>query len=526
MALIDRLKAAFAAFAASPSETTEVTAKSRLGPQWPGLGSVGDWYFQRSKIEQGRMARYADYELMDQECGEIQAVLDLVADEATQADRVPDDAFTVASEDARLKEVLMELLRDRLGLTADAWTLARDLAKYGDEFAEIVVDSDRLVRRFKSLDRRQTFREQDKYGLSPEIAFTQREHAAAEPIAEFQAWQTVHFRNRRSRKDLYGVGWAEPARKTWKQLSMMEDGVVIARMSRAVMRYAVLVSTGELPPDEAAAFIDNRVKPQFRKRRMIDPATGRLTLRDSPLQNEEDFFLPQPKDGKSDIRTLQGDANIGRLADLEYFRNKLYASMKVPKAFLGLEADTAGKHVIHEIEVSWARSVRRVQVSLQEGLKQLCQVALLLKGVDVNAADFKIAFPPISTIDEMREWQVEQVKAQIAQVWGNGLNIVSTPFLLKKYLGLTDEEIAAMAQQEKPQRQSFGFSHEDLPNLPQLTEVRRDLRLRSMLDTLKLLVDWELEGQAYEQQIDPARPNMRTISLPPSLRSNGHGGRQ
>jgi len=138
-----------------------------------------------------------------------------------------------------------------------------------------------------------------------------------------------------------------------------------------------------------------------------------------------------------------------------------------------------------------------------------------LKGIDLSQVEYKVLFPPISTIDEMREWQVEQIKAGIANIWGQQLNVVSTPFLLKKYLGLTDEEIAAMAKEEKPVKQSFGgFSHEDLPGMPQLSEVRNDLRLRSMLDTMKLLVDWELEGKAFEQAVEPSRPRMRTISLP------------
>lgn len=485
---------------------------------------MGDWYFGRIKVEQGRMARYRDYETMDQESGEIQAVLDLVADEATQADRVPNDAFTVESDDERAKEFLMELFRDKLGLVADAWPLARDVAKFGDEFAEIVVDAQKSVVRFKSIDRYRTFREQEVNGLSPEAAFTQRNDVSSQPLAEFAAWQIVHFRNRRSRKDLYGFGWAEPARKLWKQLSTMEDAAIMTRLTRANMRYAIMVSTGELPPDEAMAFIENRVKPQFKKRRMMDPATGKLALRDSPLCSEEDLFLPQPKDGKSDIKTLQGDPSLGKLEDLEYFRNKLYAAMKVPKAFLGLEGDTAGKNVIHEIEVSWARSVRRVQIALQTGLKELGDAALLLKGIDVSKLEYKVLFPPISTIDELREWQIEQIKANIAGVWGGQVNLLSKKFILKKYLGMSEEQIAAMDKDPKMEKKAFSFGHEDLPGTPQLEEVRRDLRLSSMLDTMKLLVDWELEGQAFEQATDPVRPRMRTISLPHTLAGrNGKG---
>lgn len=524
--LVDRLRAAFAAFSAPTGETTEVgvvsSADKPITP-WPGLGSIGDWYFRRIALEQGRMARYRDYEVMDQESGEIQAVLDLVADEATQADRVPNDAFTIETEETKIKDFLMSLLRDRLGLVADAWAMARDLAKYGDEFGEIIVDTNKNIQRLKSLDRHKTFREQDAHGLSSEMAFSQRADVNSQPLAEFTAWQVVHFRNRRSRKDLYGYGWAEPARKVWKQLSTMEDGVIISRLTRSQMRYGIMVDTGELSPDEAFAYIEGKVKPAFKKRRMIDPATGKLSLRDSPLHAEEDLFLPQPKDGKSDIKVLQGATNLGQLADLEYFRNKLYSSMKVPKAFLGLEADTAGKNVIHEIEVSWARSVRRVQVALQTGLKELTDTALVLKGVDISRLAYAVVFPPISTIDELREWQVEQIKAAIANVWGSQLNVVSTNFLLKKYLGMTDEQIEAMKTEEKPEKKAFSFGHEDLPGLPQLSEVRRDLRLRSMLDTLKLLVDWELEGQTYERTMDPARPRMRTISLPHELTCHRNG---
>jgi len=296
---------------------------------------------------------------------------------------------------------------------------------------------------------------------------------------------------------------------------MMEDGLVITRLSRATMRYAFMVDVGGLRGQDALDHLKG-VRDTFKKRRFLNAQTGQLELQDNPLTQDDDLWLPQGETGKSDAKVLQGQANLGEIADVEYFRNKLFIATKVPKAYLGLEAETRARAVMTELDVQFARSVRRVQLALAAGDKQVFDGALALRGI--LKAPYGVLYPPISTVDELREWQVEKTKAEIAKIWGKDINEVSTPFLLKKYLGLTDDDIAQMTVEPKPVGSNTFYnltskSGDAADSTPTTEEVYAHAHLANALETLRDLVDMELDGTRYARAVEPVRRGRR-VSLP------------
>lgn len=171
----------------APDATTE-TGKGAGEVSGGVLGAVGAWYYDQVKTEQTRLARYRDYDLMDAEFPELSSALDIYADNATHADREPFESFEFETKDKKLK-VFLDEVTDRVKAREEVWTLARDLTKYGDDFAELVFDSSHDLVRVKCLDRFKTFRKEDQFGrLDPESAFFQADREAGEPIATFPEW--------------------------------------------------------------------------------------------------------------------------------------------------------------------------------------------------------------------------------------------------------------------------------------------------------------------------------------------------
>ena len=237
-------------------ETTEIGKQEGSG--------AGAYYYEKMTVERTRMAAYADYELMDSEHPELSSALDIFADNSVAGEESEDQRFAVTSDDEKVKAVLTDINK-RTRINQELWPLTRDLCKYGDEFEEIVVNSAGLIVRLKALPQAQMYRNEDEFGLLlEERAFEQKNPATEKVIASFEPWQIAHFRNKTNRKGQYGTSIFASARRLFKQLQMMEDGMVVGRLSRSHMRYLYKIDTGELPPPEGEAHVES-VKRKVKK---------------------------------------------------------------------------------------------------------------------------------------------------------------------------------------------------------------------------------------------------------------------
>jgi hypothetical protein len=372
--------------------------------------------------------------------------LDLYADNATKEKGKSGNAFEVKSKDSKAQNIIDELLK-RTKLQETIWDTARNMAKMGDDFDEVVVDEDRWVDRLKPLEPATINREQDEYGLDAEKPYTQKDESGTTKVAEFERWQIIHWKNGGQKKP-YGESVMKPIRRVYKQLQMMEDGMVIGRLTRSHLRYKILVDVDGLDREERKQYVED-VKKEFKKKRMINPVTGMLETTQNPLSSEEDFFLGVTKESKADVDVLQGATNLGNIRDVEYFQTKLFAGLKVPKAFVGLEKDVKAKATIVEEDIQFARTVGRIRKALRMGLTQIIDYQLILRDVIPTKGLYEISFEPISMVDEMRKWTMEKLKAEVAKIYRVDMQILGDEFILRTFLGLPDEEIAAVLK-DKP----------------------------------------------------------------------------
>jgi len=305
-----------------------------------------------------------------------------------------------------------------------------------------------MIVRSKNLPAKTMYREDDEYGRPREKPYVQKDEATQVAVAEFEPWQIVHWKNG-GMKRKYGDSTLKSVRRVYKQLQMMEDGMVVGRLTRSHLRYKILVDVEGMEREEAVTHVKD-VKKEFKKKRMINTQTGQMEMMTNPLSAEEDFFLGVTKDSKADVSAIQGAMNLGNIRDVEYFQTKLFAGLKIPKAFVGLEKDVKAKATIIEEDIQFARTVGRLRRGLRIGITAICNRELVLNGIAPSNGAYEIKFAPISMIDELRKWTIEKLKAEVAKVYRIDLGLLSDEFIFRVFMGLQDEEITKLKSQEVP----------------------------------------------------------------------------
>jgi hypothetical protein len=435
-----------------------------------GYDVLGDYL----RLEQDLLSRYIDYEEMD-DYPEIAAAVDIFADDATQPDTSLNRTVWVTSPDQNVQQMLDDLFNRRLRIDEEIWEIARTLVKYGNDFEELLVTPQGVVglnflppptvRRIEG-PRGELFGFiqdfQGRFGYSPEefkhilakrtSSMTgqalpgDRSLQGLDPsLAALEDWEVVHYRMRgKHRRSIYGFSTLEAARWIWKRLILLEDSALIYRLQRAPERFAFYVDVGDLPPAEALAYV-NRVRQQYKKKKFVNPATGRLDQKFNPLGQDEDFFLPsrQGQDGTR-IDVLAGPV-WQHMEDIEYFQNKMFSAMKIPKAYLAQDDNTA-RAVLSTEDVRFARSVLRVQREIQNGLRKICRVHLAALGMDPHKIEYEVHMTVPSSIFELAQLEVRNARADLA---GRMKEFVSIYWIYKNVFSMSDQEIEILTKQRE-----------------------------------------------------------------------------
>lgn len=389
-------------------------AESRA--QAPGnvYGAMSSWAFQQMKIESGRLAAYRDYEQMDAEVPEVNTALRLASEFATQSDDEKPESFTIVCEDNKTKKYL-DAKCAQLKLHQLVTPAAREVMKYGCAYWELVApDNAKTIVGCNPLPPPSMVRHEDEYGQLKSPAFVQRDITNTKDTAKFEPWQIVHVRYRQDMSFLYGNSMLAAGRRVFKQLQLMEDGVVVGRLYRSHVRFVFFVPVEGTTQDAAESHLD-RIRAKFKKKARYNMSTGKIESFDAPMTSEEDFWIGLRKDGpQADVKVLQGSGNLGQLADVEFFHDKLLCALGIPKRFLQFSRDAAAKaNTGHELTV-WSKSLRRLQQVMNEGVSEVLRRCMIVDGIDPEAKEWSVAFPPISSGNEQKSASVLALRIDCA----------------------------------------------------------------------------------------------------------------
>lgn len=423
-----------------------------------------DGLAQHLQTDQSLQARYSDYEEMD-EYGSISTAYDIYADDSAMPDMERGQSIWVVSDNKGVENDLNDMFHKRMLIEENIWGLERTIAKYGNAYGEVLVADDGVVgvnflppptmRRVEDprgrllgfiQDIRGEFNlsMEDFYKLAAQRGIDAEQKRLPGVLTVFEDWEVVHWRLRgKHLNSAYGHGVGDPARWVWKRLVLLEDALLIYKLSRAPARLAFYVDIGEYDNERGLAYV-NRVKNQFVKKKFVNPSTGKLDMRYNPLSMDEDIFVPS-RGGKDSTRieVLQGP-DYSETDTVEYHRDALVSALKVPKNYMGYGGESSRSALSSE-DIRFARTVMRLQRETRTGMRKVCRIHLIAKGQDVNRHEFDVRMSVPSAILELAKIEVMSATADLAQRTGE---ILSTNWVLTHLFKYSEEEAKKLIKEK------------------------------------------------------------------------------
>ena len=231
----------------------------------------------------------------------------------------------------------------------------------------------------------------------------------------FDNYEMAHFRLVSDVNYLpYGRAYIEPARKLFKQYTLMEDAMLIHRIARAPEKRIFYMNVGSIPPNEIETFMQKTIS-QLKRTPFLDEKTGDYNLKYNMQNMLEDFYIPiRGNDTSTKIETTPGLAYDG-IQDVEYLREKLFAALKIPKAFLGYEEDIEGKATLAAQDIRFARTIERLQRIVLSELNKIALVHLYTQGyTDETLTNFSLQLNSPSIVLEQEKIELLKGKTELA----------------------------------------------------------------------------------------------------------------
>jgi hypothetical protein len=449
-----------------------------------------------------RIERYTQYDTMDWD-SEVNAALDILAEFTTQRNKENDTPFTLKfkgrptnSEITILKEYLQQWSKLQQ-LNQRMFRIARNLFKYGDGFfvrdpetqkwfyvdpgkvVKIIVNESEGKQPEQYIIRDLNINLQDLVvtQINPSTQNTQpggsayvsggagaRGMTGAYPQQNGTRFSTsqneqaidakhvVHLSLSEGLDNNYPFGNSllESVFKVYKQKELLEDAIIIYRIQRAPERRIFYIDVGNMPSHLAMSFVE-RVKNEIHQRR-IPSSTGGGSAIDSsynPLSINEDYFFPQTAEGRgSKVDTLPGGTNLGEIDDLRYFTNKLMRALRIPSSYLPTGADDSqaqyndgrvGTAFIQELRFN--KYCERLQQAMVTTIDKEFKLYLNSKGVNIDFSLFDLNFQSPQNFAAYRQAELDNQRiSTFTQMVA--LPFISKRFSLKRFLGMTEEDLA------------------------------------------------------------------------------------
>ena len=378
--------------------------------------------------QSARVQIYADYDAMDTDAI-VASALDIIADECTLKNE-QGEVLQIRSSDENIQKLLYNLYYSILNIEFTLWGWIRNMCKYGDfylkmELAEnfgvynVIPFSAYNIVRQEGYNPKNPSEVRFKYDPNAAIASTTGYSSAfnnEDAGIWFDNYEMAHFRLTGDVNYLpYGRSYLEPARKLFKQYTLIEDAMLIHRIARAPERRVFYVNVGAIPPTEVENYIQ-RMMNKMKKTPLIDPQTGNYNLKYNVQNMLEDFVIPvRGTDQTTRIDTAKG-LDYNGIEDVTYFREKLFAALKIPKAFMGYEKDLSGKATLAAEDIRFARTVERIQRIIVSELTKIGLVHLYMHGyTNESAANFTISLTNPSIIYDQERVALFKEKIDLAK---------------------------------------------------------------------------------------------------------------
>jgi len=418
--------------------------------------SATSMYGQQNSINYQtlRPQLYSEYDSMDTDAI-IASALDILADESTLKSDMG-EVLQIRSSDDEIQKVLHNLFYDVMNIEFNLWPWVRNMCKYGDFFLKLEIAEKFGVYNVipytaYHIERQEGFDKDNpasiRFRFSPEgvspssYGYYNTPGTGADGTAIFfDNYEMAHFRLLTDTNFLpYGRSYIEPARKLFKQYTLMEDAMLIHRIVRAPEKRVFYVNVGNIAPAEVENFMQKTIS-KMKRTPHVDQETGEYNLKYNMQNMLEDYYIPtRGNDTSTKIDTLGGLQYDG-IQDVEYLRDKLFAALKVPKAFLGYEKDLTGKATLAAEDIRFARTIERIQRIMVSELQSIALVHLYAQGYrDENLTNFTLSLTTPSIIYDQERIALMTEKMALAQSMVDS-KIIPTDWIYENIFHFSSDE--------------------------------------------------------------------------------------
>ena len=453
------------------------------------LSSV-QWYSQVLRGPGSRSQMYKQYDAMDADV-DIARSLDIIAEEMSSKNDKTNLPFEIEYQKEDNQDVsdstavtLRQAVRQWASIQdfdRRIFSIARTMIKYGDCFFRKTSDTKRWVYVDPSL----------VYGIEVDedgnkIAYHVKKPNVGGSTNQFQmrneqldiipAAAMIHFTmcDDMGNYAPFGLSVLRPIFRVYRQLAMIEDAVIIYRIVRAPERRVFYVDTGNMPPQRVKQYLE-QIKNEIRQKR--SPTTnqgGRDTVDGAydPQSIQEDLFFPVTAAGRgSRVETLPGGTEDFGTNLLKYFQEKVFRGLRIPTSYMsgtdgaGAQYNDGKVGIAYIEEMRFANFVMRLQDRLEEVFDQEFKIYLKVVGLRVDDEIFKLRLPDPANFALYRQAALD---ADLIGSFNNieGTKYLSRRFVLKRYLGLSDDEIQMNEVMLKEER-----SISDTANVPTVQQI-------------------------------------------------------
>lgn len=414
-----------------------------------------------------RRRAYAIYDELD-ELSDVSSVLDAYAEDATQYSRDQKSTVWITAKSKKVKTVLTDMCA-RLKIEDVAEAAVRDIAKYGDDFAELTYKEGEGITGLDWKDPRDIERVENSEGIlvgfekTDELKNTLDKLTKSEKVKyTFKPWDIVHFRlYRRKRvakqkyRNIYGTSLLAGSERVGKQLKIMDDMLAVHRLTQSLDRRIYKVDTGNASVEEEVQIL-KRWKNALKRKAYIDPSNNRLDSSFDPYAFVEDLFWPVRRDSNSSVDSIPGNPNVNEIVDIEYFRDKFYGSLRAPKAHFGYEGDIDSRASLSSQDMRFGRACNSVQKAFKNGMTRLCQIELALHNIDPYS-EFNVEMVVPSVLEDLSRLEAIQTVIDSAERMaslGETLELNMDEWrkhIMSSVLAMSDQEIKQYSVSDETQ---------------------------------------------------------------------------
>ena len=392
---------------------------------------------QSMAYHQVRRELFRDYDAMDND-PIISSALDIYADESTTKNEFG-DVLQIRSSNENVREILHNLFYDIINIEFNLWPWTRNMVKYGDFFLGLEIAEGKGV--INVIPQSVYYSERIEGGdpnNANAIKFKVEQDRTGK--IDWENYEMAHFRLLSDTNFLpYGKSMIESGRRIWKQLTLMEDAMLIHRIMRAPEKRVFKIDIGNIPPQEVDNYMQKIVN-KMKKVPFVNKDTGDYNLKYNMQNLTEDFYLPvRGGDSGTSIENLTG-LEYAATEDIEFLQKKLFAALRVPKAYLSYDENINGKATLAAEDVRFARTIERIQRTIVSELTKIAIVHLAAQGIDdAEMVNFDLSLTNASTIYEQEKVNLWSEKVRLATDMA-ALKMLSKDWIYSNLFNLSDDD--------------------------------------------------------------------------------------